>query len=89
MLVVIGKQWLTAVDETGVRRLHDPQDYVHLEIMAALERKIRIIPILVSGARMPRPQDLPPDLIPLTRRQAVEISDVSFSQSLIPRLPPT
>lgn len=82
MLVIVGKSWATASDDTGSRRLDDPQDFVRLEIATALQRRIRVIPVLVSGAKMPRPQDLPEDLSALTRRQAVEISDFSFVQTL-------
>ena len=50
LLAVIGSRWLTATDEDGRRRLEDPDDIVVLEIAAALERDIRVIPILVEGA---------------------------------------
>jgi uncharacterized RDD family membrane protein YckC len=73
MLVVIGPHWL--VDQSGRRRLDDPGDYVHMEIATALERKIRVIPILVSGAQPPEPDELPDRLTALTHRQAFELSD--------------
>jgi formylglycine-generating enzyme required for sulfatase activity len=82
MIAVIGKHWLTVTDEAGHGRLHNPEDFVHIEIRTALDRKIRVIPALVGGARMPKAQDLPPALIPLARRQAVEISDVNFRHSV-------
>ena len=78
LLVVIGNEWLDARDAHGKRRLDNPADFVRLEIAAALERKIRIIPVLVKDAAMPRPEDLPPDLIKLTRRNAIELSDARF-----------
>ena len=59
LLAVIGPRWLTATDQDGRRRLDDPDDIVRLEIQAALDRDIRVIPILVEGAQMPRPQQLP------------------------------
>jgi hypothetical protein len=59
LLAVIGPRWLTVTDEDGRRRLDDPDDLVRLEIAAALERDIRVIPILVEGAAMPRRQQLP------------------------------
>ena len=82
MIAVIGRQWLTVTDEAGHGRLHDPEDFVHIEIRAALDRKIRVIPALVGGARMPTAQDLPPALSPLARREAVEISDRDFRHSV-------
>ena len=63
---------------TGRRRLDDPDDFVRLEIEAALTRNVRVIPILVDGARMPRPDQLPPSLAKLARRQALELSPSRF-----------
>ena len=54
------------------------EDFVRMEIVAALERKIRVIPVLVGGARMPRKQDLPEALAPLSRRNAIELSETRF-----------
>jgi hypothetical protein len=73
LIVLIGKDWL-AVDSAGRRRLDDPADFVHLETITALSRGIRVVPVLVEGAEMPRADSLPADLLPLTRRQAVELS---------------
>ena len=53
-LTVIGPNWLDAKDEAGQRRLHHPDDFVAVEIAAALARNICIIPVLVDGARMPK-----------------------------------
>ena len=78
VLVLIGKEWATVRDGTGARRLNDPDDFVRLEIEAALARDIRIIPVLVAGARMPDPAGLPPSIAPITRRQALELSPGRF-----------
>ena len=59
LLALIGDQWLTVSDERGRRRLEDPDDFVLLEIEAALTRQVRVIPILIDGARMPHAEDLP------------------------------
>ena len=77
LLALIGPQWLTITDENGQRRLDNPEDYVRLEIETALTRKIRVIPILVDDARMPRANELPPSLAPLVRRNAVEINPLT------------
>jgi hypothetical protein len=79
LLALIGDRWLTVVDEDGDRRLDDPEDFVRLEIEAALTRRVRVIPILVEGARMPREDQLPPTLSPLARRQALELSPSRFA----------
>jgi hypothetical protein len=78
LLALIGDQWLTITDERGTPRLNDPDDFVRLEIEAALARGVRVIPILVDGARMPRDEELPPSLAPLARRQALELSPSRF-----------
>jgi len=78
LLALIGDRWLTITDEHGRRRLDNPDDFVRLEIEAALTRDIRVIPILVEGARIPRADQLPPSLTNLARRQALELSPSRF-----------
>jgi WD40 repeat protein len=78
LLAVIGPRWLTATDEEGQRRLDDPDDMIRLEIAAALERDILVIPILVEGAVMPRRQELPDTLAGLVRRNALSLRHDSF-----------
>ena len=78
LLALIGEQWLTMTDEHGRRRLDDPDDFVRLEIEAALTRNVRVIPILIDGAEMPRADELPPSLASLRRRQALELSPSRF-----------
>lgn len=73
LLAVIGKQWLLISDGQR-RRLDDPDDFVRLEISSALRAKIPVVPVLVQGASMPRPEDLPDDLKGLARRHAFQIS---------------
>ena len=78
LLALIGDEWLTISDSNGRRRIDDPNDFVRLEIEAALTRKVRVIPILVDGASMPRADELPDSLAPLVRRQALELSPSRF-----------
>lgn len=54
--------WATVADATGRRRLFDPNDFVRAEIQAALDRNMRIFPVLVQGARMPEVADLPAEI---------------------------
>jgi hypothetical protein len=78
LLALIGDEWLTVTDEHGRRRLDDPDDFVRLEIEAALTRNVRVIPILVEGARMPRADELPDSLVRLVRRHALDLSPARF-----------
>jgi hypothetical protein len=78
LLALIGRQWLTVADATGQPRLANPEDFVRLEIATALARNIRVIPVLVQDAPMPRATDLPDDLKRLSRRHALAVSDTRF-----------
>lgn len=74
LIAVIGDEWLAA-DQTGRRRLDDPADFVRLEIAAALERDVRVIPALVAGALPMTADQLPEPLKRLANRHAIELSD--------------
>ncbi len=74
MLVLIGKDWADVKDEEGRPRLHNPGDFVRLEIEAALKRDIVVTPILVQGAHMPAPEQLPAEIRDLVYRNGFELS---------------
>ena len=78
LLALIGRRWLTVTSQDGRRRLDNPDDFVRLEIEAALTRNVRVIPILVEAAQMPRADELPASLAKLPRRQALELSSSRF-----------
>src|SRR5215510_7657864 len=42
LLALIGRQWVTSSDAQGQRRLENPNDFVRLEIEAALARNIHV-----------------------------------------------
>ena len=77
-IAVIGREWLQASDTTGGRRLENPADLVRLEIATALERGIRVLPVLLQGAQPPLSDDLPDGLKELANRNALELSDTRF-----------
>src|SRR5258708_3801751 len=62
LIALIGKDWLRCLDDEGKRRLDNPEDFVRLEIVSALNRNVRVIPVLLDGTRMPRSHDLPEPL---------------------------
>ena len=72
LLAIIGGQWLA--DSDGRNRLWNPEDFVRLELEAALAYNLRVIPVLIEDAEMPLATDLPPSLAELVRRQAFELS---------------
>ena len=82
LLALIGPEWLDAKDETGQRRLDNPMDFVRLETAAALKRDIPVVPVLVSRARMPRPEQLPDDLKELAERNAVELTHARWDSDV-------
>ena len=73
ILVIIGSQWL-AEDNDGRRRIDEPDDVVRIEIEAALNRDIQVIPVLLESTPMPRATDLPGQLVELTRNNALRVS---------------
>ena len=75
MLVLIGPQWLDMKDPQGRRRLDRPADWIRQEIATALQRDIRVIPVLLEGAPLPEADDLPADMQALVRRQALDLAD--------------
>ena len=76
---VIGPNWVTISDDSGARRLDNWNDFVRVEIASALKQNKMIIPVLVGQARMPAPTVLPEDLVPLARRNAIELSHNRFA----------
>ena len=82
-LAVIGPRWSTAASPRGARRLDDASDFVRLEIAAALERGIPVIPLLVGGATMPPDDDLPPEIRELAFRNAAPVrADPDFHRDM-------
>jgi hypothetical protein len=73
LLAVMGKDWLTVKDEDGRQRLQSANDFVRIEIEAALRRNIPVIPLLVQGAEMPPEKKVPESLRPLRFRNGTQI----------------
>jgi uncharacterized membrane protein YhaH (DUF805 family) len=72
LVAIVGPRWATP-DESGRLRLTDETDWVRIEIEAALAKKIPVIPVLIDGAALPAPADLPEGLRNLAFRQAAPV----------------
>ena len=77
LLAVIGESWLDVRHregpKAGQRRLDDHGDFVRIEVQAALDRGIPVIPVLVDKATMPGEAMLPQQLQSLAYRNATEV----------------
>ena len=83
-LVVIGPGWVRQID-----RLQNPDDFVRIEIEAALNRAdIPVIPVLFEGTGMPALEQLPESLQALVGRNAIRLPHTQFSQIVDGRLVP-
>src|ERR1700728_55937 len=78
LVALIGPKWLTIRDGKGRRRLDAPDDFVRFEIRTALEGGVRVIPVLVDGAKIPKREQLPADLATLARLNALQMSYERF-----------
>ena len=68
-LAVIGDTWLAELK----RRIDDDHDFMRHELETALSRNMRLIPVLVEGAKLPPEDELPPSLVALRKREVYEI----------------
>ena len=78
LIALIGVQWIQMKGTDGLRRIDQADDIVHQEIATALARNIRLIPVLVQGAGMPRQEELPAALAKLAYRNALELTDAKW-----------
>lgn len=84
VIALIGPNWLDCVDDQGKRRLDDADDFVRIELTAALERGIPVIPVLVDGARQLDVADLPTEIKGLAFRQSIPLrADPDFHDDYI------
>jgi TIR domain len=74
LLAVIGPRWVDLL----AARANDPNDFVVIEIRAALDKGKRVIPVLVAGAHMPRAHTLPKTIRTLAHRNAISLRPERF-----------
>lgn len=82
VIVLIGRGWLQATDANGRRRLDDGADYVRREVESALAHDVLVVPTCVQGAPVPRAEQLPESLAPLTGRQGIELDDSGWQDDV-------
>ena len=83
VVVVIGKSW-TSLAGLGGRSgtLHAADEIPCIEAAAALKRGMRVIPVLVGGARLPEAGELPEDLCGLGQCSAIDLRDSAFDRDV-------
>lgn len=77
VVAAIGPHWLE--DDSGRRRLDEPDDVLRAELVEALELDKEIIPVLIGAAAMPTRRDVPEALSELTERQALRLDDETWN----------
>lgn len=82
VMVVIGPNWVNARDQAGRRRLEQEGDTHRAEVVAALAADVRVIPVLVGGAVMPEPSELPGPMQDLAYRNAAIVEDRRFASDV-------
>src|SRR5574341_697573 len=77
MLVIIGPDWASLEDPNGKKRLFDPKDVTRWEVETGLRRSrednTTVIPVLVTGARVPKAEELPESLHPLLEKNVIHL----------------
>ena len=85
-LVVIGRGWLGAADADGQPRLQNSEDFVRLEIEAALSRDIPVVPLLLGDTQIPSAEELPESLRALAFRNGTPIRPLPTFDEDVKRL---
>lgn len=81
LIAVVGPSWFE-MDSSGKSRLDDKADWVRLEIAAALAKKMPVVPLLVDGAEMPKPQQLPEELRDFAYKNAASFDLINFKSQI-------
>ncbi len=82
VLVIIGPSWSAPQAPSGERAIDNPQDPVRMEVEQALGSGRLVVPVLISGAAVPHPEELPGSLSGLAVRQAFQLSDVRWAEDV-------
>jgi TIR domain len=82
LLAIIGPSWFELRNEIGQRRIDEPSDFVRLEIRAAFDRQIPVIPVMVENASFPKVEELPEDLKLLSTLQGIVLSHERWDEDV-------
>jgi hypothetical protein len=82
VLALIGSHWATETDAAGQRIIESEDGANRVELELALSRRLQIIPVLVGGASMPIPRELPEPLRALTNINALQLRDSDWNQDV-------
>lgn len=81
LLAVIGPHWASARDpKTNARRIDNANDFVRIEIEAARDRDITIIPVLIDDTPMPPPEAFPESIRIVNRLQLARVRHEQFKE---------
>jgi TIR domain len=72
LIALMGKRWAGA-ERDGRSRLNNRDDWIRVEVSTALNRGVKVIPVLLDGATMPQEGSLPPEMRTLVRINAVDV----------------
>lgn len=76
LLLVMGPRWASPEDGDGAASIKDPDDFVRLEAEIAMARDdVQVLPVLVGGAKMPHPDELPDKIREITEIHAKQLTN--------------
>lgn len=65
-------------------RLHDPQDILRGEVARAFGKCVTVIPVLLEGAPIPEPGEIPDELEGFSELHALSLPEARFDNDLSP-----
>lgn len=81
LIVLIGPNWLQT-DALGASRLASKKDPVNMELSFGLLLGLKILPVLVGGAKMPTEAQLPEDLKKIRNFLGIPLTDGSWQEGI-------
>lgn len=73
---------LALIDAGWATDREDESDFVRRELGSALDRNLRVIPVLLQGAAMPREAELPLELAALVRRHGLVLREEAWKRDV-------